>query len=297
MRSTGFVGVLLSGLLLPLSGVADMRIFVSVTPLKYFVERIGGEHVDVEVMVQPGHSPVTYEPTPRQMAALSKAHVYVRIGVPFETFWMSKLQEINPELEIIDPRHGISLLPLQYKALEIAKDGHAYQAHNHEAGDPHMWLDPSLVKTISENIKDQLIRIDQGNSAAYKRNTAQFLKELDELDRDIRQLTADIQNRKFLVFHPAWGYFAQAYGLEQISVEHEGKEPGPSTLARLIEAVKQLNISTVFVQRQFSTRVAATLAAEIDGKVVVLDPLAEDYFENLRAAARAIFAAQYSGKS
>lgn len=269
-----------------------MRVFVSVTPLNYFVNRIGGEHVDVDVMVQSGHSPVTYEPTPHQMAALSKAHAYIRIGVPFETFWMSKLQEINPELEIVDPRQGIRLLPLHNKTLEIAEDGQTDHAYNHQTGDPHIWLDPSLVKTISRNIRDRLIRIDHENSAAYKRNTGQFLKELDELDSDIRRLTVGIRNRRFLVFHPAWGYFARAYGLEQISVEQEGKEPGPSTLARLIEAIKQSNISTIFVQRQFSTQIAATLAAEIDGKVVVLDPLAENYFQNLRAAARAISGAQ-----
>lgn len=287
-----FVCPLFFVLLLPAAGWAKVHVFVSVAPLKYFVERVGGEHVSVQVMVQPGHSPATYEPTPRQMAALSKADVYVRIGVPFEAFWMSKLEEINPALQIIDCRDGISSMPIPDKTVDLGNAGEIDRAHDHAAGDPHVWLDPSLVKIISRNIRDRLMRIDDSNSAAFEQNTEQFGKELDKLDREIRQLTANIKNPKFLVFHPAWGYFARAYGLEQIAVEHEGKEPGPSTLARLIETIKRLNISTVFVQRQFSTQVAATLAEQIDGKVVILDPLAEDYFANLRAAAAAISNAQ-----
>ena len=284
--------MILTSLLFPSVGSAELSVFVSVMPLKFFVERIGGEHVGVKVLVQPGHSPVTYEPTPRQMAALSTAQACVLIGVPFETLWMRRIQDINPELEIIDPRDGIVLLPMQHQALDIDKIEHASHAHSHESGDPHVWLDPSLVKIISINIRDHLMRIDQDNSKAYEQNTEQFLRELDELDREIHKLTENIEKRKFLVFHPAWGYFARAYGLEQISVEYEGKEPGPHTLANLIEAAKQQGINTVFVQKQFSTRAASTLAEELEGRVVVLDPLAEDYFENLRQAAKAISGVQ-----
>ena len=177
---------------------------------------------------------------------------------------------------------------MQYQALDIGKSEHSSHDHTHENGDPHVWLDPSLVKTISINIRNHLVRIDPDNSKTYEQNTAELLRELDKLDTDIRQLTVNIEKRKFLVFHPAWGYFARAYGLEQISVEYEGKEPGPNTLANLIEAAKRQDISTVFVQKQFSIRAASTLAEELEGQVVVLDPLAEDYFENLRQAAKAI---------
>ena len=279
---------LLITVLLPSIAWAEVQVVVSVTPLKYFVERVGGEHVKVEVMVQSGHSPVTYEPTPRQMAALSQADVYVRIGVPFEASWISKLDEINPNMAVIDGRNGIELLPMHHGTLNLAGADAIIDGHNHATADPHVWLDPSLVKSIARNIRDQLIQTDSSNSTAYQQYTEQFLQELDDLDDDIRRLMAGVNNSKFLVFHPAWGYFARAYGLTQISVEYEGKEPGPNTLARLIKTVRQLNIGTVFAQKQFSTQMVATLAAEIDGKVVVLDPLAEDYMDNLRAAAKAI---------
>ena len=275
--------------LLPIPGWAGVQVFVSVAPLKYFVERIGGELVDVEVMLESGHSPVTYEPTPRQMVVLSEADVFVRVGVPFEVSWISKLREINPEMTIVDCRKGITLLPIPYKTLGI---GGGDYGHDHAAGDPHIWLDPSLVKHIIQTIRDQLIRIDESNRTVYEENTERFHRELDHLDHEIRHLMASIDNPKFLVFHPAWGYFARAYGLEQVSVEHEGKEPGPSTLATLISTIKKLDIGTVFVQRQFSTQMMTALAAEIDAKVTVLDPLAEDYMANLRAAARAIAGSQ-----
>lgn len=281
--------LLMLGAWLPFPAWANVQVFVSVAPLKYFVERIGGELVDVEVMVKSGHSPVTYEPTPRQMVVLSEADVFVRVGVPFETSWISKLQEVNPGMTIVDCREGISLLPLQHKTLDITGSDHN---HDHAASDPHIWLDPSLVKTIIITIRDQLIRLDGVNRTVYELNTERFQRELELLDYEIRHLMASINNPKFLVFHPAWGYFARAYGLEQIPVEYEGKEPGPSTLAALIDTVKQLNIGTVFVQRQFSEQMMATLAAEIDAKVAILDPLAEDYMTNLRTAARAIAGSQ-----
>jgi zinc transport system substrate-binding protein len=265
-----------------------LKVFVSVTPLNYFVERIGGRHVQVAVMVEPGHSPHTYEPTPQQIAALSGARAYVRIGMPFEVFWIDRIQAIYPNLKIIDPRRGIDLLPMRYQAVNIGGKNRGGDVHSHTSGDPHVWLDPLQVKIIAENIRDELIELDRGNSDVYNWNTQQFLDGLDQLDADIRKLTNKVRNRRFLVFHPAWGYFARAYGLEQLSVEYEGKEPGPRTLANLMATVKQLNISTVFVQKQFSTRLAGTLATEIDGRVVVLDPLAEDYFDNLRRAAKAI---------
>ena len=280
--------LILIGFLVPSIGSADLSVFVSVMPLKYFVERIGGEHVDVKVMVQPGHSPHTYEPTPHQIAALSSARAYVRIGMPFEALWIDRMQAMYPQLEIIDPRRGIDLLPMRYQAVDIGGENREGDVHSHISGDPHVWLDPLQVKIIAENIRDNLIDLDQGNGDVYNRNALQFLDELDQLDADIRRLTTTVRNRRFLVFHPAWGYFARAYDLEQLSVEHEGKEPGPRTLANLIAASKRLNIRKVFVQKQFSTRLAGTLAQELEGRVVVLDPLAEDYIENLRQAAKAI---------
>ena len=270
----------------PLPAQAVVETFVSIAPLKYFVERIGGEHVRVQVMVTPGHSPATYEPTPRQMVTVAKAHVYVRIGVPFESLWMERIQAAHPELVVIDARDGMELSPMGTQSLQIS--GYLGRNPNHVSADPHVWLDPALAQVIATNIRDQLKRVDLSNADAYERNTEAFVVELQQLDAEVRRLTGNSGNGTFLVFHPAWSYFARAYGLVQLAVEYEGKEPGPAALSRLIEVIKRENIDTIFVQKQFSTRVAATLAQEIDGAVVVLDPLAEDYVENLLRAAKAI---------
>jgi len=264
---------------------ARVDLYVSVIPLKYFTKRVGGEHVNVEVMVQPGHSPVTYEPTPRQMAALSAADAYIRIGVPFETFWMKHIREANPDLEIIDARAGIDSSLMAFSSL--SPEGHDRDNERRDE-DPHLWLDPALAGEIAKTIRNYLIRADMANSEDYRRNTEQFLKELEQLDTGIRNYFSPLDKRRFLVFHPAWGYFARAYGFEQLVVEHEGKEPGPHALSKLVELARRENIRTVFVQKQISSRMANTLATEIDGRVVVLDPLAGDFFSNLMKAAKAI---------
>lgn len=261
------------------AGFADVDLFVSVLPLKYFAERVGGKYVEVEVMVQPGHSPVTYEPTPRQMAALSIADAYVRVGVPFESFWMQYILKANPDLEIIDVRKGIKLSPPGNTSLYLA---------DHVGRDPHIWLDPALAGQIAHSIRDYLIRVDGVNSQYYRSHTEELLTEFEQLDADIRKLFANLKSRKFLVFHPAWGYFAKAYGLEQIAVEYEGKEPGPRSLSTLLDLARREGIHTVFAQKQFSSKMVNTLATEINGRVIVLDPLAEDYFGSLIEAARAI---------
>ncbi len=284
MRQTPLYVFMLCLFLSPATS-ARVDLYVSVIPLKYITERVGGEHVEVKVMVQPGHSPVTYEPTPRQMVELSVANAYLRIGVPFESFWMEHIREANPELEIIDVRTGIDPSLITYSSL--SPEDHDKDNQRREE-DPHIWLDPALAGEIAKTVRNYLIRADQANSEDYRRNTGRFLKELEQLDTRIKNLFADLGNRRFLVFHPAWGYFARAYGLEQLVVEHEGKEPGPHALSKLVELVRRENIRTVFVQKQVSSMMANTLATEIGGQVVMLDPLASDYIGNLIKAARAI---------
>lgn len=293
MRVSGWLLYLFSILIWPHPAVATVQVFVSVAPLKYITQRVGEGHIRVQSMVQPGHSPVTYEPTARQMAALSSSQLYIRAGVPFERTWMSRVEKISPDLRIVDIRAGISL---HRASTSVPRLGQVEsEVHSHDEFDPHIWLDPSLVKIIATNIRDRLIEEDPGNTEAYERNTKTFLDALDRIDAEIRGLLADIENRKFLVFHPAWGYFARAYDLEQIAVEHEGKEPGPRALVELVGVIRREGIKTVFVQKQFSARVAQSLAAEIEGSVVTLDPLAEDYLRNLRQAAVTIANAGRSG--
>lgn len=265
--------------------------FVSILPQRYFLERIGGDAVEVHVMVGPGHSPATYEPTPRQMARLSEADLYFRIRVPFEHAWMDRIAAQNPRMRIVDTTEDIQLRRIEAHHHGDHEHGHRHgHDHAHEAGapDPHVWLDPNLVKVQARHIANALQAEDWQNAQVYQQNLARFLDDLERVDREIRDLLRDVENRVFMVFHPAWGYFADAYGFEQIPIEYEGKSPGARTIAALIDRAQREGIGMVIVQKQFSARTAEAIAEAAGLRVVSLDPLAVDYLENLKRIAAAI---------
>ncbi len=259
-------------------------VFVSIPPQKYFLERVGGQRVQVSVMVGPGQSPATYEPTPKQMSQLADARIFFRMGSPFEQVWMQRIKAANPTMRIVDARNGIPLRTLQ------PAGGSSSKAMGRKVEkDPHIWTSPPLVKRMAAHSKDALGELDPEHRGEYERNYRRFAEDLDRLDREIRNMLDGVKVRRFMVFHPSWGYYADTYGLEQIPIESEGKQPGPKTLARLIDLARHDGIKVIFVQKQFSRRNAEAVARAIGGKVVAVDPLAENYLENLRNVAK-IFA-------
>jgi zinc transport system substrate-binding protein len=258
-----------------------LSVFVSVVPLKTCVERIGGDQVQVEVMVPPGHSPATYDPTPRQVSALSDADLYVRVGVPFEDAWMQRIRAASPEMAVLDVRDGLMLRP---------QGKHDDGDHRHGAMDAHVWTSPRQVQRMAAGIRDALSGLAPQYAARFAANHDAFVADLDALDQELRARLSGLRNRRFLVFHPAWGYFADTYGLTQIAIEHEGKEPGARALAALIDQARREHVAVIFVQPQFNRRAAEQVAAAIRGRVEVIDPLAADYFRNLRHVADVIAA-------
>ena len=259
-------------------GAAPLAVYVSILPQKYFVERIGGERVAVSVMVGPGKSPATYEPTPKQMERLAATRLYFSIGAPFEKIWLKRLQANHPRLRIVDTIQGMDLLPMR--------------AHHHEEEgmlDPHVWTSPPRVKIMAKHILNALVEEFPNHEKELTANCEAFLKDLDLLTEDIRAKLEPIRNRSFLVFHPSWGYFTDTFKLEQIAIESDGKEPGARSLAQIIEFAKERKIRVIFVQQQFSSVAARMVAEAIGGRVEAIDPLAEDYLENLRRVAN-IFA-------
>lgn len=287
-------GLLLAGItwLWPLgvfAGASEpMAVFVSILPQKYFLEQVGGRHVRVSVMVGPGQSPATYEPTPRQLLALGEARAYFRIGVPFEAAWMVRIAAANPAMTIVDTRQGIRL-----RAMDRPHDGGASDP-SQGLKDPHIWTSPPLVEIQARTIRDALIDLDPGHRADYERNWERFVAELKALDAYIRERLRGLKVRSFMVFHPSWGYFAHTYGLHQIPIEIEGKAPGARELARLIEQARSQRIKVIFVQTQYSRRTAQAIADAIGARVVAVDPLAEDYVQNLKHVAE-VFAEAMSG--
>jgi len=269
------IACLLQILFFPVNGWTEpIPIFVSITPQKYFVERIGSNDVKVEVMVKSGESPATFNPNPKKMSRLANAKLYFSIGVPFERIWISRLKAIQPDLKFISLNQNIS---------SNFKSGHSQNKQ-----DPHIWLSPLLVKKMLAGIEVALSKEKPERAEFFKINHITLAQELDTLDQEIRDILANGKTRSFMVFHPAWSYFAEAYGLEQISIEHNGKEPGPRTLQEIINRGKKFNIKTIFVQKQFGLSVAKKIAKMIGATIQEMDPLAENYFENMRQTAKAI---------
>jgi zinc transport system substrate-binding protein len=292
------VFILLSATLAPAAspapGTGPLSVFVSILPQKFFVERIGQDRVAVQVMVTPGASPATYEPKPRQMAALADAHAYFAVGVPFERVWLEKIAAANPKMTLVhtdDEIHKRSMAAHHHDgdhhdAPEADHAPHGEGAHHMEgAPDPHIWLSPPLVKKQAHRILTALKALDPAHGADFEANYQRFITAVDTLDQDLRATFADHHGLEFMVFHPSWGYFADAYGLTQVPIELEGKNPKPAQVQSLIEHARERGIKVIFVQPQFSTKSARLIAREIGGRVAVADPLAEAWLANLRAVA------------
>ncbi|GAB4302949.1 MAG: zinc ABC transporter substrate-binding protein [Geminocystis sp.] len=278
-----------------------LNITVTIPPQKYFVEKIGGELVNVNVMIGPGLEPHTYEPQPQQLTSLAESSAYVAIGVPFEEVWLNKITTANPQIVMINSGEGINKIPL------VGHDhdhNHENDNHNHEdehnediehnesnytsetsSPDPHIWLSPKLAKIQAENIYQGLVKINPENQQIYQENLTKFLTEIDNIDQQIKEKLAPINNRKFFIYHPAWGYFAQEYNLQQIPLEFEGQEVTSQELSNLIKQAKAEKINTVFAQPQFNNKTMEIFAKEIGAEIVLLDDLAQNWSENMLSTA------------
>lgn len=244
-----------------------LSIFVSILPQKYLVERIGQQYVNVSTMVGPGRSPDTYEPTPKQMSLLSSCDAYLRIGVPFENMWIDKIGASNSRLKIFD------------------MDSSTHDSHHHDDGsgiDPHIWTNPVTIRHLAQQTSAVLAQLDPAHKDKFASNLLLFETELSELDQFIKQTIHDKKIKHFMVYHPAWGHFAQQYGLVQIAIEKDGKEPGAKNLTQLIAIARHNNIHRIFVQPQFNRRSAEIIARAINAEIVVVDPLAENVIENIK---------------
>jgi zinc transport system substrate-binding protein len=283
---------------------------VSIIPQAYFVERIGGRRVTVEVLVGPGQSPHAFEPTPRQVTALGQADVYFTIGIDFERSLLPRVEKMFKNVQIVDTQAGIKLRSYTRAEAEAGEHGesghgpadsgpshdtggehqHHDRDHDHAAGapDPHTWLNPRLVKIQARTICDTLARLDPGRADEYRGNLAAFQAELDQVRDEIAAVLDPLKGREVFVFHPAFGYFLEEFGLKQVPVEIAGKEPTARQLAQLIDRAKAAGVKVIFVQPQFPTKSAEAVARAIDGVVVPLDDLSPDYFANLRDIAAKI---------
>lgn len=266
-----------------------VRVFVSILPQEYFVERVGGDHVEVKALVRPGHSPATYSVTPSQMVDLARADLFFSTGVPFENALIPRIKANLKKLKIVDTTQGITRRKMNADTgADHHHDHHSGCDHSGEGLDPHVWMNPLLVKQQAATICAALCTEDPDNAEKYRKNLKTFSSDLDELNRKLKKALAPVKGRDIFVFHPAYGYFADAYGLKQVAVEAGGKEPSARELISLIKNARKQKVRVVFVQPQFSDKSARVIAREINGTVCKLDPLARDYIKNMTRIARRI---------
>ena len=261
-----------------------LRVFVSVPPHAYLVERIGGDQIEVEMLVPPGQDPHTFEPTPGQVVSLGRAAMFVQVGMPFERRLLARIAAGHDRLRVVDATAGIAL-----------RDGSCtFCDHDHHHGhgepDPHVWLSPPLLKRQAATIAEALAEANPARAETYRRNLAVLEAELDAVDARIRAKLAPFRGRAFYVFHPAFGYFADAYGLRQEAVEVEGKAPTPRQLRALIQRARADGVEVLFVQPQFDPSAAEVVAEAIGGRVETLDDLAPELTANLERIAERIAA-------
>ncbi|NLW25613.1 MAG: zinc ABC transporter solute-binding protein [Clostridia bacterium] len=244
-------------------------IAVSIVPQETFVQAVGGELVDTVVLIPPGNNPENYAPSPQTLVKLSEATLYFSLGVPAEKAnILPKIPEINETLKVID-------------LAAIVGEIYPHRKFAPNSIDPHIWLSPKRVVVMIETIAQELAQIDPENKAVYEENAQKYIEKLTTLDEDIKSLLADVPNKTFIIYHPSLGYFADDYGLVMIAIEEEGKEATIESIQKIIDVAKEKNIKVVFYQAEHDSKQAKTIAEELNGKTVLLDPLAPNYLENM----------------
>ena len=242
---------------------------VSIVPQQTFVEAVGGDLVEVIVMIPPGSSPANYEPTPQEMEQFSKSKLYFAIGVPTEE------ENIIPKAS---ETNTMEIVRLQEDVSEVYPDRELASGRR----DPHIWLSPRRVMVMIRAITREISRIDPDNSHLYEENAQNYIAELEQIDKQIQTILDHVENRKFIVFHPAFGYLADDYGLKMYALEKDGKEATAQRLKEMIDLAKEEDIKIIFFQSEISSRQAQSFAEEIGGETIQLAPLAPNYIDNLR---------------
>lgn len=283
-------------------GDKGLVIACTIPPQEEMITAVTGSRAKVVVMVPPGASPHTFEPSPSQLATLESAVLYVALGsgIEFENRWLDRIRGMYPGLQIVNLSENLSLIPVKghthdedlhddHDEDEVHQEEHDGDAHDHQGRfDPHVWLSLKNAAIMVETIADVLSEVNPEMKKTYLENRDQYLGRISSVDETIRTSLRDLQNRKILVYHDSFGYFCRDYDLTQITVEVSGKEPSARTLAGIIETARKEGITIIFMQPEFSTKGADTLAAELSATVVLISPLAGDYLDNMQYIAERI---------
>ncbi len=253
---------------------------VSIEPLRYVTERIAGDGFRVETFVPKGGNPETYEPSPGQMTKLGESLAFFMVGdLGFERAWTGRLRQMFPEVPFVRTSEGVRL---------TGGSPHGTPGNTEEGADPHVWTSPSRMKVIARNVCASLCKLDTAHARQFRENLRRELADLQATEDSIRTLTDSLRTRAFLIYHPTLTYFAQDFGLTQIAMEADGKEPSPSQLARIVRLCGEKQVRIVFVQREFDRRNAELIAGETGTRIVDINPLSYDWKGEMLKIARTL---------
>ncbi|WP_029904547.1 metal ABC transporter solute-binding protein, Zn/Mn family [Prevotella sp. 10(H)] len=261
---------------------------VTIDPQKYFLGTIVGDHYNVNCIVPSGANPESADFSPSQMMSLDKSAAYFKIGyLGIENTLIDKVTKSNPYLKVIDCSEGIKQIGDPH--IHCGEDGHDHShAHGHAGGDPHTWSSVKSARIIVENMYKAILELDKENEADYTANYEKLTTEVNKTDSIIKSYLAKAPSKSFIIYHPALSYFADEYGLTQYSIEHEGKNPSPSQLKELIDKAKAEGVKTVFIQQEFDTKNAETIAEAIGGKTIPLNLLSYNWSDEMIKIAKAL---------
>ena len=278
-----FTGIFIAGTLIYFAASSQeevnngkIDVAVSIGPEVEFVKAVGGDKVNVILMVPSGSDPHTYEPLPGQLTRVSNAKMYAEVGTPveFEINYMGKIKSINPTMLVVNCSEGVNLI--------------SNTAENEsDEVDPHIWTDPKNAEIMVENIYHGLVQIDPADKDYFQKNRDQYLKKLDELDKNATKLIKEKNSSIIIVFHPAFGYYAKEYNLTMIAAMINDEEPSPQRIAMLVDTAQKNNIHVVFTEPQYDPKYMQSVASQIGGRVVFVNDLDENYLQNMENISKA----------
>lgn len=254
-------------------------ISVTIEPQRYFAEKIAGDLFQINCVTPAGQSPETYDPTPQQMVQISQSQAYFRIGeIGFEQAWMKNLQSQNPDMVVFDLSEGMELIKNEEEAHE---EGEAHHHHHHGMVDPHIWTSISGARVIAQNTYQAFIKLDPENQEIYQAGYQRLIEEIDSTEAEMKQLLQPLAGTAFIIYHPALTYFAREFGLKQLCIELDGKEPSPAQLKQLLETATQSGAKVVFVQQEFDRKNAELIAKETGCRLVTINPLSYNWHDEM----------------
>lgn len=254
-----------------------LQIATTIAPAAQVITEIADSLVTVTTLLPQGNNPENYEPTPQAIQALASSAAYFYMGdLGFERSWVERIHTMQPALQLVRLDQ------------DLVGSAHLHNGNPTNLHDPHYWTSIRGLRSMGKSIYSSLCRIDTMHRAQYDAGYQRFIQRLEHVEHTIKEQLSDIPSRAFVIYHPSLSEFAEEYGLKQLVIEQDGKEPTPQHIQALIEEAKKLGVRVVFIQQEFDSKLIESIAKELDTRMVVINPLGGGWEEQLLLITRAL---------